>query len=160
MSDDLVKPCPFCGSNVVIDVSDDLTTGAFVCDQKSTCIESGLLTGFNMAFKDSAIAAWNTRADRIEVLEKALTNMQREYDKRGDRIEELEAQLSKKMDEDAYIAELEYKLDAAEAELANAVEAAYCEGFAEGYGGEWIEGDYSKPWRKSVAFAELKGEQP
>jgi len=40
-----------------------------------------------------------------------------------DRIEELEAQLSEKMDEDAYIAELEYKLDAAEDKLAKAVEA-------------------------------------
>jgi hypothetical protein len=68
MSDDL-KPCPFCGSNVVIDVSDDLTIGAFVCDQKSTCIKSGLLTGFKMAFKDSGIAAWNTRADLAAVVE-------------------------------------------------------------------------------------------
>jgi len=34
-------------------------------------------------------------ADRIEELEKALANMQREYDKRGDRIKELEAKLAK-----------------------------------------------------------------
>jgi len=33
-------------------------------------------------------------ADNIEELEKALANMQREYDKRGDRIEELEAKLT------------------------------------------------------------------
>jgi len=37
-------------------------------------------------------------ADNIEELEKALANMQREYDKRGDRIEELEAKLAKTLD--------------------------------------------------------------
>jgi len=38
-------------------------------------------------------------ADRIEELEKALANMQREYDKRGDRIKELEAKLAEAVEE-------------------------------------------------------------
>ena len=42
-------------------------------------------------------------------------------------------------------------------DLAKAVEEAYAEGFAEGSAGDWIEGDYSKPWAKSQALAELTG---
>ena len=44
-------------------------------------------------------------------------------------------------------------------DLAKAVEEAYAEGFAEGSAGDWIEGDYSKPWAKSQALAELTGAQ-
>ena len=47
--------------------------------------------------------------------------------------------------------------DALKAKLAKAVEDAYAEGFAEGAAGDWIEGDYSKPWAKSQALAELTG---
>lgn len=44
--------------------------------------------------------------------------------------------------------------------LEQIVEEAYSEGFAEGHVGGWIEGDYSKPWKKSALFttlAELTG---
>ena len=44
-------------------------------------------------------------------------------------------------------------------DLAKAVEEAYAEGFAEGSAGDWIEGDYSKPWAKSQALAELTGDK-
>lgn len=49
------------------------------------------------------------------------------------------------------------RIEELEAKLAKAVEEAYAEGFAEGSAGDWIEGDYSKPWAKSQAFAELTG---
>lgn len=39
--------------------------------------------------------------------------------------------------------------------LANAVEDAFCEGFAEGYDGTWVEGDYTHAWKKSHALAAL-----
>jgi hypothetical protein len=35
------------------------------------------------------------------------------------------------------------------------VEAAFCEGFAEGCDGTWIEGDYTPAWNKSKARAAL-----
>jgi len=49
------------------------------------------------------------------------------------------------------IEELESKL----AKLVELVEEAYAEGFAEGHVGGWIEGDYSKPWKKSALFTTL-----
>lgn len=45
---------------------------------------------------------------------------------------------------------------ALEAKLAKAVEAAFCEGFAEGYDGTWVEGDYTHAWKKSHALANLE----
>ena len=97
-----------------------------------------------------------------------LTKMCHQSHEAADRIEELEAQLSEKMDEDAYIGELEFQLTNAleaygrlkelETKLAVAVELveeAYCEGFAEGHAGGWIEGDYSKPWKKSALFTTI-----
>ena len=53
-------------------------------------------SGFNA---DVAIFyALKEASDRIEEFEKALANMQREYDKRGDRINELKAKLAKAVD--------------------------------------------------------------
>ena len=45
------------------------------------------------------LAIGEEAADRIEELEKALANIQREYDKRGDRIKELEAKLKTMIDQ-------------------------------------------------------------
>ena len=57
-----LKPCPFCGSDVTIEVSENGKAGAFVCTSGSVCIGSGLLIGFVPENRDSSIAAWNTRA--------------------------------------------------------------------------------------------------
>ena len=42
------------------------------------------------------------------------------------------------------------------ANLTKAVEDAFCEGFAEGYDGDWVEGDYTHAWKKSHALANLE----
>jgi hypothetical protein len=42
------------------------------------------------------------------------------------------------------------------AKLAKAVEAAFCEGFAEGYDGDWVEGDYTHAWKESEALDNLE----
>jgi len=46
-------------------------------------------------------------------------------------------------------------IQANEAKLAKAVEDAFCEGFAEGCDGTWVEGDYTHAWKKSHALANL-----
>ena len=47
-------------------------------------------------------------------------------------------------------------IQANEAKLAKAVEDAFCEGFAEGRDGTWVEGDYTHAWKKSHALANLE----
>jgi hypothetical protein len=36
------------------------------------------------------------------------------------------------------------------------IEDAYCDGFAEGSDGTWVEGDYTKPWLRSDIYKNLK----
>ena len=68
-----LKPCPFCGGPVSIGTLDEGTTRAIECAKGSSCISSGLLTGFMKPDQDSAIAAWNTRAvDPAAIREAAL----------------------------------------------------------------------------------------
>jgi hypothetical protein len=58
----------------------------------------------------------------------------------------------------ATVQEMCDRIEALEAQLAKAValvEDAYCEGFAEGDDGGWIEGDYSLPWKRSEAHKTL-----
>jgi hypothetical protein len=57
-----------------------------------------------------------------------------------------------------YIAQLNAKL----AKAVALIEDAYCDGFAEGSHGTWVEGDYTKPWLRSDIYknlAELKGQK-
>jgi hypothetical protein len=42
------------------------------------------------------------------------------------------------------------------AKLDKAVEDAFCEGFAEGYDGDWVEGDYTHAWKESEALDNLE----
>jgi hypothetical protein len=81
----------------------------------------------------------------------------------ADRIEELVKQLDETHEEAMeFIAMWGAALKsqrAAEAKLAKAMsllEAAFCEGFAEGYDGGWVEGDYTHAWKKSDTLAELE----
>ena len=71
MTEPELKPCPFCGSNVTIEVSENGKAGAFVCTSGSLCIGSGLLIGFVPEDRDSSIAAWNTRAIDPAVIREA-----------------------------------------------------------------------------------------
>ena len=62
-----LKPCPFCGGAVHVDVSDDQTVATISCTKGSSCIGSGLLIGFMTRDEASAVAQWNTRADAPEL---------------------------------------------------------------------------------------------
>ena len=48
------------------------------------------------------------------------------------------------------------RIEALKAKLAKAVEAAFCEGFAEGYDGDWVDGDYTHAWKESEALDNLE----
>jgi hypothetical protein len=51
------------------------------------------------------------------------------------------------------------RIEQLNANLAKAValiEDAYCDGFAEGSDGTWVEGDYTKPWLRSDIYKNLK----
>jgi hypothetical protein len=48
------------------------------------------------------------------------------------------------------------RIEQLQSKLAKAVEDAFCEGFAEGYDGTWVEGDYTPAWKKSHALANLE----
>jgi len=60
MSEDL-KPCPFCGGEVEIERASK--SGAIQCMGPSSCLNTGLLIGFDLSQESTAIAAWNRRAD-------------------------------------------------------------------------------------------------
>ena len=65
-----LKPCPFCGDDVTVEISENGKAGAFVCGAGSACIGTGLLIGFVPENRASAIAAWNTRATLGEGIKK------------------------------------------------------------------------------------------
>ena len=58
------------------------------------------------------------------------------------------------------IEELEKQNASLEAKLAQAVKAAFYEGFCEGLDDGWVWGEPSSAWKNSYALAEIKGEQP
>lgn len=68
----------------------------------------------------------------------------------------IEALIDERDEQIEWVKRLADDLIAAEAKLAKAVEAAFCEGFAEGYDGTWVEGDYTHAWKKSHALANLE----
>jgi len=73
------------------------------------------------------------------------------------RIKELMRNLKSVLEREAETqARHDSKIDALEAKLAKAVEDAFCEGFAEGYDGTWVEGDYTHAWKASHALANLE----
>ena len=75
----------------------------------------------------------------------------------ADRIEKLAAQLKMVLEREAETqARHDKKIDDLEAKLSKAVEDAFCEGFAEGYDGTWVEGDYTHAWKKSHALVNLE----
>jgi hypothetical protein len=51
-----------------------------------------------------------------------------------------------------YIEQLNANLE----KVAALIEDAYCDGFAEGSNGTWVEGDYTKPWLRSDIYKNLK----
>lgn len=63
---------------------------------------------------------------------------------------------SEAMHQNALLHDALTRAEVAEAKLAKAVEDAFCEGFAEGYDGTWVEGDYTHAWKKSHALANLE----
>jgi hypothetical protein len=77
----------------------------------------------------------------------------------ADRIEGLLGDLKSVLSREAATQERhDNKMEALEAKLAKAtaVEDAFCEGFAEGCDGTWVEGDYTHAWKKSHALANLE----
>ena len=77
----------------------------------------------------------------------------------ADRIEGLLGDLKSVLSREAATQERhDNKMEALEAKLAKAtaVEDAFCEGFAEGCDGTWVEGDYTHTWKKSHALANLE----
>jgi Lar family restriction alleviation protein len=56
-----LKNCPFCGGEVKL--QEDMEVCGFVCPKDSSCHKSGLVTAFNTSDKETAIAAWNRRAE-------------------------------------------------------------------------------------------------
>jgi hypothetical protein len=74
--------------------------------------------------------------------------------------EELIARLrSCSSDEAMWLIEAANRIEQLNAKLAKAValiEDAYCNGFAEGSDGTWVEGDYTKPWLRSDIYKNLK----
>tara|TARA_R110000868_G_scaffold12098_5_gene58616 strand:+ start:7021 stop:7389 length:369 start_codon:yes stop_codon:yes gene_type:complete len=75
----------------------------------------------------------------------------------ADHIDEIGAQLKMVLAREAETqARHDSKIDALNAKLAKAVEDAFCEGFAEGCDGTWVEGDYTHAWKKSHALANLE----
>lgn len=101
----------------------------------------------HMAVMDDKNADWQSEAmHQNKLLHDALT-----------RIEEISAQLKTVLEREAETqVRHDSKIDALEAKLAKAVEDAFCEGFAEGYDGTWVEGDYTHAWKKSHALANLE----
>jgi len=81
-----------------------------------TTLENGV------GVSNSTVAA--EAADHIKELEKALENMQREYDKRGDRIDELKGQLKTVLEREAAThARHDARIEELDAKLAKAVDA-------------------------------------
>jgi hypothetical protein len=75
----------------------------------------------------------------------------------ADHIKEIGAQLKMVLAREAETqVRHDKKIDDLEAKLAKTVEDAFCEGFAEGYDGTWVEGDYTHAWKKSHALANLE----
>ena len=71
MTDEALKPCPFCGGSVTIDDCGEGDLFVFLCQEGSSCIGSGFANYGLRSKKAKAITAWNTRADgdRIEALQ-------------------------------------------------------------------------------------------
>ena len=59
-----LKPCPFCGSAVTLQEEQGVI--GFQCMIGTGCAKSGLVTAFDARDKDTAIPAWNRRADPPE----------------------------------------------------------------------------------------------
>jgi Lar family restriction alleviation protein len=118
MSDDL-KPCPFCGTNPLIQVYDDLNRQiSYVIECNNYDCHAMPEVGSDR--KEQAIAAWNIRAlPAVTVANDHIPDVGKMVDP-ADRIEELESEVKQWHSEAmAWIK----KWGAAEAKLAKAVEA-------------------------------------
>lgn len=62
-----LKPCPFCGMTPVFQDFKDGNAIGCVCPEGSPCRGSKLFLCFDTNSRESAIAAWNTRADAAEI---------------------------------------------------------------------------------------------
>jgi Lar family restriction alleviation protein len=62
-----LKACPFCGCIPSLKQYDDEGLIGLVCPVGSACRDTGLAMAFIHEQKDTAIAAWNTRASDAEL---------------------------------------------------------------------------------------------
>lgn len=81
MSEIELKPCPFCGGEAVIHVSDGVAVICRECGAASKCLVDGHLQGKpdGRAIK-SVIKAWNTRKPMERIAEQLEVLREKEYD--------------------------------------------------------------------------------
>lgn len=83
MSEIELKPCPFCGGEAVIHVSDGVAVICRECGAASKCLVDGHLQGKpdGRAIK-SVIKAWNTRKPMERIVERLENKMDHSFNQR------------------------------------------------------------------------------